>query len=88
MYALTQSVEGLNEFQSSFSPIVHVIFTLTYLASIGLYLLIDLIFKKFGSPWRYLEEAPNEIEQQYKKETVEAPNENNAEEIIALQAIP
>ena len=88
MYALTQSVESLNAFQSSFSPIVHVIFTLTYLASIGLYLLIDLIFKKFGSPWRYLEEAPNEIEQQYKKETVEAPNENNAEEIIALQAIP
>ena len=88
MYALTQSVESLNAFQSSFSPIVHVIFTLTYLASIGLYLLIDLIFKKFGSPWRYLEEEPNEIEPHYEKVNTESSNENSAEEDISLQTIP
>ena len=54
VYGLVEFVKQLDAYKSTFSFHAHGLFTLIYLASIGVYLLIDILFKKYGSPWRYL----------------------------------
>ena len=62
IYAVTQFLENLKAYESSYSLPFHGISTLTYLAAVGLYLALNVIFNNYGNPWRYLQEAPHEIE--------------------------
>ena len=74
IYGLTQFLTILDDYKSLFSLRIHGISTLTYLATIGVYLVIDIIFKKAGNPWRYLYEEPHEIEQLRENESDAAPD--------------
>ena len=82
IYALTQLSKSFDAFQSVFSMRTHIISVLTYLSSVGFYLLFDWIFKKYGNLWRLLLETPHDVNPSLNIETnktadTKTSNDNN-----------